>query len=379
MKSYLALLSCTALLTVGCDGKAAQAPLVEVNLDLPPERRWDAAVAECGGADAGKLISKYLADVTKKLPTAVVALIQALAGDLDRVGVSIPKELRVEMKALAEALDLPVGDVVMLNYIYSLRSLAGKGGSNTTGPLPDGAAWTPHACTSIVATEAASGTPYHVRNMDWNLPADERQQATFLCNFTKGNRTVFLGACYIGFVGVPSGMVPGAGGGYGVTLNERAEGGNILEDLLAATVLGGWDPTHMIRKVLVTASTYEDALGELRKLTLSAPAYFIVSGPRPQEGVVVTRNRVGVHTERALGDGALWVGQTNYDWEKEVPSYDNRRRYLKQYMDALKPAEVTPSAMFDVISSWPLRNNHSAYTTVMQPSSGTFQLFTLVP
>jgi hypothetical protein len=175
-------------------------------------------------------------------------------------------------------------------------------------------------CTSIVAsaTDASDGI-VHVRNMDWNLPASLRMMS-FKCDFVRGSTKVFSGACFVGFVGVTSGFVQKDDGGYGITINERDIGGDLLEDIATALLKDGWSPTHGLRNILTEETTYEAALEATRTMKLSCPVYYIISGPGKDQGHVVTRNRLDVHSDRAIGQSAspFFVGQTNYDWDTTV-------------------------------------------------------------
>jgi hypothetical protein len=59
----------------------------------------------------------------------------------------------------------------------------------------------------------------------------------------------------------------------------------------------------------------------------------------------------------------------------QPPSYDDRRKYMVEYMNKLGAKDISKKTMWDVISTWPVLNYHSAYTTVMIPKTGTFEMF----
>ena len=46
---------------------------------------------------------------------------------------------------------------------------------------------------------------------------------SFVCDFTQGGHTVFLGACTAGYVGMLTGMRPGA---FSISINARDRGGD---------------------------------------------------------------------------------------------------------------------------------------------------------
>merc|ERR1711991_1234017 len=58
-------------------------------------------------------------------------------------------------------------------------------------------------------------------------------------------------------------------------------------------------------------------------------------------------------------------------------SYDNRRKYVLQGMAAIgSPAKATKASLLKVISTKPVENEHTSYQTVMNPSLGTFDVYT---
>lgn len=351
---------------------------IPVDMALPASQRWDEAVKAFGGPVAGKVIDEYFTSLAKFVPAPVLSVIESVAADLDNSARFIPKDLRDEMRALAKGLGLDLGMVVALNYLYALRSLGPK--ANTTGPLPPADLFQrsgPSQCTSIVATatdNAASGQ-IHVRNMDWNLPSSVRMMS-FKCEFKHGATPLFQGACFVGFVGATSGFVQQKDGGYGITINERDVGGDLAVDVATALFEDSWGPTHALRQILSTARTFDDALAAARTIKLAAPVYYIISGPGKDQGHVITRNRLSVHSDRAIsGESNYFVGQTNYDWDTQPPSYDDRRKYMLEYMKALTPKGVTEKSMMGVINHWPVLNYHTAYTTLMIPKTGTFEMF----
>merc|ERR1711991_802097 len=313
-------------------GKTFTSPSIVVDLDLPASQRWDAAMQYYGAAGP-QAIKAYFSSFTKDVPAAVLSLIKWAAARLDYIG-NISADIKAEMKALAAGMHMDLGTIVALNYLYELRALGPK--ANTTGPLPPAARAGQGLCTSIVSQSASNGAVLHVRNMDWNLPNNVRN-LTFKGLFQRGGKTVFEGACFLGFVGMASGFAtpPAANGAsrYGVTINERDEGGNLMLDALMAVFAGSYDPTHLLRHVFEKANNYQTALRMLKT--------------------------------------------TNYDWDTQPPSYDNRRKYVLQGMAAIgSPAKATKASLLKVISTKPVENEHTSYQTVMNPSLGTFDVYT---
>ena len=133
----------------------------------------------------------------------------------------------------------------------------GGGRANTTGnsTIPPPPASVGHeipgsgmACTSIVAQDP-SGTVFHGRNMDWNLP-DNLRNITVQADFLKNGTVIFTAAVTTGFVGIVTGMNKR---GFSLTINERELGGEPVVDSFNALLRHAWSPTHLLRKVHVEA------------------------------------------------------------------------------------------------------------------------------
>ena len=69
-----------------------------------------------------------------------------------------------------------------------------------------------------------------------------------------------------------------------------------------------------------SVETYDDALLELANTPILAPCYYIVAGPKPLQGAVVTRDRAVAADVWKLGTNNTWfLAETNYDhWEKPL-------------------------------------------------------------
>lgn len=64
------------------------------------------------------------------------------------------------------------------------------------------------------------------------------------------------------------------------------------------------------------------------------------------------------------------------DHWKPVDPWDNRRYYGNRYMRELGQSQAaTMDGLLQVLGEWPLRNNGTAYTTVMCPSSLNIRSF----
>lgn len=122
-------------------GKPTQCYII--NLDADPKDRWK-EIGEKYKTD----IKQTLEEVKKKAGEAVRILlrlvdVQAIGRELDSL---LPPPYGDELRGLAEATDIPVGELFVLNLVYDI---------------------TAH-CTSIVA-QSSTGYLLHARNLDMRI------------------------------------------------------------------------------------------------------------------------------------------------------------------------------------------------------------------
>ena len=69
------------------------------------------------------------------------------------------------------------------------------------------------------------------------------------------------------------------------------------------------------------------------------------------------------------------------DLWKEPKSYDNRRYYGNEYMKAAgQEIAASMDGLFSVLSKWPVRNNGTTYTSLMNPKNfemNSYDVYTL--
>eukprot|EP01013_Petalomonas_cantuscygni_P004547 TRINITY_DN14943_c0_g1_i1.p1 TRINITY_DN14943_c0_g1~~TRINITY_DN14943_c0_g1_i1.p1 ORF type:complete len:405 (+),score=74.96 TRINITY_DN14943_c0_g1_i1:124-1338(+) len=397
MKCVLILLSLLAFHGAASSASTFKPPVFTLDLDVSPEDRWTHIVQHYG--DQFPSVVRYF---SSKLPKEVIPLIEDIAASVD----PLLGDLGREMRGIAKTSGLDLGLIVTLNFLYELRDL-GPGHPNTTGgrlpPLSDSLAASrlralsdrrasglprpdytngrrPGACTSIVASSAADvsadgaiawDSPIHARNLDWDLP-DSIRNMTFECRWMRGGRELTRGICIAGYVGILSGMAPGK---FSVTINERLIGGNLAIDALAAILAGGEAVTHASRRILFAAADYATSVDALASAHLAAPVYYIVAGVNPGDGVVLTRDRLGVHSRREATLPSSWyVLQTNYDWDTEPPAQDNRRAWAVYYMEGVGARNWTTTSAMRVLGSWPVGNEFTTYSVVMLPKHSTLDV-----
>jgi N-acylethanolamine-hydrolysing acid amidase len=136
------------------------------------------------------------------IPTQYQAEVEALAEYvlLPQLG-----EYGEEIVSAVEVSKVPLGKAVILNLIYDIEA----------------------ACTSIVA-EDNNGHIYHGRNLDFLLAPTLRRLAIHV-EFYRGGQLVFHGTTYAGYVGLLTGMRPGA---FAISLDQRNDGTPSWENLL---------------------------------------------------------------------------------------------------------------------------------------------------
>ena len=327
-----------------------QAKRYTVNLDLPPVERWT-NVAK----DHRESFVQLLQEIKKMVPPEVVALASVVGNDIDRY-MAYPYGL--EMVGVAEAVSgVTVGDVVLGNMLYEVTAFS-------HGKLGAGGA---KMCTSIVA-ETTNGTIYHGRNLDYTF-ANVLSDMTVIIDFQQAGKTVYTGTTFAGMVGLLTAQKPH---GYTITLDERDQGDwwmNALEAIAAGT--HGIAALHIRDTVASKEMDFESAVIFLADKPLIAPCYIIMGGTKPQEGVVITRDRIAALDTWRLGaeHGRWYLVETNYDHWVPPPADDNRRDPAIKAMNATTRAGLNPTSLFKVMSTSPVLNNHTKYTVIMSAAA----------
>eukprot|EP01062_Namystynia_karyoxenos_P062070 TRINITY_DN549_c0_g2_i1.p1 TRINITY_DN549_c0_g2~~TRINITY_DN549_c0_g2_i1.p1 ORF type:complete len:458 (+),score=151.91 TRINITY_DN549_c0_g2_i1:79-1374(+) len=358
-------------------------PHVKINLDLPPEDRWTAALAP--HKDVAAKLQAYLDSM---IPPWAVELLEAAMGPVVKYR-GFGDEYTREMESIAKALNTSVGTIVTINLIYQLEHIGVNCSNwNDTGPtglctdgvaypfkgkLGGGATGPPGACTSIVA-QRADGAVVHVRNFDWNLP-NELRPLIWEVEFQRGGKHIFTGTGVVGYVGVQNAMKPGKDG-FAFTMDARCQGGQLVKNFADMLLAGGQTPTQHARHVMETAVNYEDALQRFASGWLVDPIYYIVSGPSKGQGAIVARGREKAVDIWSLDDAdadGWWRLQTNYDHWMPVPKADDRRTPGNNMMRALGgPQGVSADSVRGVLLQWPLFNYHTDHTAVFVVADGTY-------
>lgn len=183
-----------------------------------------------------------------------------------------------ELEAWARAFDgTHFGEICAINCGYELDHLGTQTGLNALlGTLGLG-------CTSAVVDRGDEG-PLHLRNLDWPIHGLGSATRIFEVTAAAGHR--FVGVSFPGYIGMLTGMVPGA---YSLSVNWAPPHG-------VPTMEHG--PSFFARSVLTRCRTYEEAREELEKTVLSTSTFYTLCGTKPQEGCVIERTARKHETRR---------------------------------------------------------------------------------
>lgn len=338
------------------------APWYTVNLDQPPSERWKKLIT-----DKKQPLTSMIQQI-KELVKFVFhseKLIDLVDTKLPAIVGSLPPPFDEEIRGIADASGLPLGEVMLFNIFYEVFTV----------------------CTSVVA-EDTSGKLFHARNLDfglflgWDVKNNSWMITELLrplvvnVNFQRNNKTVFLSTSFAGYVGMLTGMKPGI---LTLTMNERfsIDGGyiGVLEWILGIRH-GAW-MSFLTRSVLENATSYEEAKTLLAKTVLLAPAYFILGGNQSGEACVITRSRQSCLDiwELDIQKGQWFVLETNYDhWKPPLP-IDNRRALAMKCMNKTAQKNISFATIYDMLSTKPVLNKLTTYTAMMSISESKYETY----
>jgi len=248
-----------------------------------------------------------------------------------------------EINSWASAVNISIGKAILLNVIYEVE------------------AW----CTSIVARDIY-GRLYHGRNLDFNL-APVLRNITLNVDFYKDNKLLYKGTTYAGYVGLLTGMRPGA---FSISADER-DTGYLWENLLETLFVPGTTcASFLIRDTLETKTNFNEAVKHLSETQIAAPIYIIVGGIKPNEGMVITRDRMWTANFWQLDEDRWFEVETNYDhW---VPAKDPRRHAAEAIIEKIGNKTMSLSGIMEALSTPPVVNSQTTYTTLMMPANGNY-------
>ncbi len=241
-------------------------PAYELDLALPEGERWRHVIR------AERSVARRLASQALEEAGALRDYLGPIGWVFEKVYSGFGGLYGDEIATWAKAMGVTSGEATLLNCTYELSHALRVPGV--------------FGCTAGVRAVRGLGL-VHVRSMDWDL--SEIGNATRLFWFTKG-RHRFVSVGVVGFVGVLSGMVPGA---YSVTINWAPPLGR-------PTFAFG--PAFLLREVLETCTTYDEAVYALQHTELSTPVFFTVCGAKKGQACVIERTQDDACVRKLTGE-----------------------------------------------------------------------------
>ena len=330
------------------------APVEVIDLDKDPKDRWK----EIGTKYKTEL--KQAMEEVKTMLGEKIRLAEIFGNELDSL---LPPPYADELRGLAEAADIYVGDLFLLNIAYDV---------------------TAH-CTSLVA-QSNDGHILHARNLD--TPGEFAKlltitrKITFTVHFQKGGTTVYSGVSQIGVIGLATGQKPNS---FTISVNERRTG-SVWDNILGLLRdHPGSGIAFLIRDALADPDIdYEGVLNRMMHIPMIACCYITIGGTKPGEGAVIARDRNQAVKPFSNGvwkldaaNGTWYLLQTNNDHWTAPPDIEpsshpdlmawSYERATAGYaaMEKMGRSNLSPEGLIGVLSTYPVFNQETLYTTVM--------------
>jgi len=323
--------------------------IYDINLNLPYKERWARVIDDYYPQFidfVGQLnISDKAQNLLKLLDKFDYPLIAAYN-----------KEYAQEIKALTEYANISFTEGVVLNFIYDIAA----------------------QCTSIVLQDP-EGNIYHGRNLDFPY-APYLANMTFHGRYFRDGKLLYEAVSIVGYLGVLTGIKPGA---YSFSIDMYEIPGDTTHIHNITNLFGGLtqllrrklSPAYVVRKGFENTEDYESFVKYLRETDTLSRAFYIVAGTKPGQGTVITkfRNHVQNQTSLDVEKGRWHVVQSNYKGDIPDPADDNRATAGRDFLNKIGANNMSLQSLFDdVMSVYPLFNNETFYTSIMQPSIGYF-------
>jgi predicted choloylglycine hydrolase len=308
---------------------------ITVDLEAPPADRWLPVLAR-RKKNTKRLISRAVEQLPRSnIVTKAIALCYRTAGT----------EYTDELQGISNYLNADQDELMALQLVYELSHVADRLGQIT--PLL--------GCTSVINPEPRGLT--HTRTLDWGL--SPIKAATALTKFKRGKR-MFVAATIPGFLGLLTGMVPGA---YSVSINYAPP---------PSFPGPGASPPLLVRHVLETCDTYAAAVNVLKKTPLTTSVFFTVCGVTA--GCVIERTREDYSVRYARDSVAV----TNHYISRHTPNatpapYDSEIRY-RAAISAIRGIKA-PAGIARAFRRAPIQNRLTQQRIKMVPATGVFTLF----
>ncbi|KAL8206641.1 UNVERIFIED_CONTAM: hypothetical protein K2H54_016728 [Gekko kuhli] len=304
-----------------------------VSLDVAPEHRWDPVVSYFDPAFLQAAIAQIIESV---VPRWVHNVIRPIA---EKIEFYVTQPYAGEIRGLCRALGINVGDGLLLNLAYESTAY----------------------CTSIIAQDS-NGYIYHGRNLDYPF-GDILRKITIDVDFLKNGKVLYKGTTFFGYIGLWTGQSP-----YKFTISgDERDSGKWWENAVAAFLNHDVPVSWLARTVLSEADCFETATLMLSQTPIIASVYYIIGGAKPNEGMIITRNRKGPLDIWPLDPltGGWYRVETNYDHWRPPPPSDDRRTPAMKALNATGQEHINLESLYDILSIHPIMNQDTVYTTIM--------------
>lgn len=217
-----------------------------VNLDLPPEERWN-----------------FLIKIKNEVNELIHSYLQDFAGaDVILSGIDVYKESIIsetylqEIEGIAAICDFSASEILTANLYYDLLKFY-------------------FGCTAFAVYD--SGTMRQARNLDWHTDNNILSTYSKIFNFQRRGKTIFKTVGWPGFIGALSGVRPGA---FALTLNAVSS----QDDPQIATPI-----SFLLRDVLENCHSFQKAQTILAQTAIISDCLILLSGTQKEEKVVLER------------------------------------------------------------------------------------------
>ncbi|XP_039606717.1 N-acylethanolamine-hydrolyzing acid amidase-like [Polypterus senegalus] len=257
----------------------------------------------------------------------------------------LPRSQRKEIIGLAKELKTDTADIMLFNFLYE-RIIFRDG-------------------TSIIAQDS-KGHIFHGRNLDNKYSADFRN-LTIEVQFARKGKVLFQGTTFVGYIGLWNGMKPNK---FAITANERDAGG--WWETMVAARSGNLPVSWLVRRTLERCKDYDSALYRLVGTPLINGANILLSGTEKDQGVSITRNRLGPQYMTILNNktNTWYLVDTTADPGSD-PGRKDTRSTAQRSLDETGQNKISLKELFKILSVPKVLNRETVYTTVMdiaQPS-----------
>lgn len=304
----------------------------DVNLDEPPETRWNAVLS-----------------AKKQEITEMTKFVETLANVFERRYISqllissnvfMPEYLK-EMQGASDQLQIEYSTIVVGNFMNEFFS----------------------RCTSIVAPNF-KGEMIYARNLDYLFGSHIRALAVNI-HFYKGGKLLYHSIGQAGFFGVTTGMRPGS---FALSMNQRDLKDNFALWELVGLASGSQSTAFALRFALENFSRYSQAVNYFSNVPLLTGEYIIVAGT--DQGAVLTRNRRYLSDLWEIDEENWFLLQTNYDHWLPQPQNDDRVTIPVQRINELGQDNVNEDTLYHLLSIEPTFRPTTLFSAVGNPTTG---------